>query len=81
MFLIFREWYEPHAVLMQEEGTVISGLLVGINIIDCNFDLKGDSLDAWVRIFSYEWRFQPTSILNFPLYSHPNYYLLAVAVG
>ena len=50
MFLMFREWYEPHAVLMQEEGTVISGLLVGINIIDCNFDLKGDSLDAWVRI-------------------------------
>ena len=50
-FLMFREWYEPHAVLMQEEGTVISGLLVGINIIDCNFDLKGDSLDAWVRIF------------------------------
>lgn len=51
MFLMFREWYEPHAVLMQEEGTVISGLLVGINIIDCNFDLKGDSLDAWVRTF------------------------------
>lgn len=30
------------------EGSVISGLLVGINIIDCNFDLKGDSLDTWV---------------------------------
>lgn len=33
---------------MQEEGGVISGLLVGLNIIDCNFDLKGDSLDVWV---------------------------------
>ena len=33
---------------MQEEGAVISGLLVGLNIIDCNFDLKGDSLDVWV---------------------------------
>ena len=55
MFLMFREWYEPHAALMQEEGTVISGLLVGINIIDCNFDLKGDSLDAWVSWnISYE---------------------------
>ncbi len=46
--LFFREWYDPHAVLMQEEGGVISGLLVGLNIIDCNFDLKGDSLDVWV---------------------------------
>jgi len=43
-----REWYDPHAILMQEEGGVISGLLVGLNIIDCNFDLKGDSLDVWV---------------------------------
>ena len=33
---------------MQEEGGVISGLLVGLNIIDCSFDLKGDSLDVWV---------------------------------
>ena len=43
-----REWYEPYAALIQEEGAVISGLLVGLNIIDCNFDLKGDSLDVWV---------------------------------
>lgn len=47
-FICFREWYDPHAILMQEEGGVISGLLVGLNIIDCNFDLKGDSLDVWV---------------------------------
>ena len=45
---IFREWYDSHAVLMQEEGVVIAGLLVGLNVIDCNFDLKGDSLDTWV---------------------------------
>ncbi|XP_031548653.1 RUN and FYVE domain-containing protein 2-like [Actinia tenebrosa] len=41
------EWYDNHALLMQEEGAVISGLLVGINVIDCNFDLKGDDLDTW----------------------------------
>ncbi|PFX26487.1 RUN and FYVE domain-containing protein 2 [Stylophora pistillata] len=45
-----RDWYDPHAALMQEEGSVISGLLVGINIIDCNFDLKGDSLDTWSAV-------------------------------
>ena len=38
---------------MQEEGAVISGLLVGLNIIDCNFDLKGDSLDVWVSTLTY----------------------------
>lgn len=47
-FICFREWYDPHAILMQEEGGVVSGLLVALNIIDCNFDLKGDSLDVWV---------------------------------
>ena len=45
---ICREWYEPHAVLVQEEGTVIGGLLVGLNVIDSNFDLKADKLDTWV---------------------------------
>ncbi|KAM7449926.1 RUN and FYVE domain-containing protein 1 [Porites harrisoni] len=60
---LLREWYEPHAVLMQEEGTVISGLLVGINIIDCNFDLKGDSLDAW------------SSVLDLSLYLKDGNYL------
>ncbi|XP_027038008.1 RUN and FYVE domain-containing protein 2-like [Pocillopora damicornis] len=47
---LLRDWYEPRAALMQEEGSVISGLLVGINIIDCNFDLKGDSLDTWSAV-------------------------------
>lgn len=47
---LLRDWYDPHAALMQEEGSVISGLLVGINIIDCNFDLKGDSLDTWSAV-------------------------------
>ncbi|KAK3702965.1 hypothetical protein QZH41_012404 [Actinostola sp. cb2023] len=41
------EWYDSHALLMHEEGVVLSGLLVGINVIDCNFDLKGDNLDTW----------------------------------
>ena len=31
-----------------EEGIVISGLLVGLNVIDCNFDLKGEDIDTQV---------------------------------
>ncbi|XP_067053656.1 RUN and FYVE domain-containing protein 2-like [Acropora muricata] len=60
---LVREWYEPHSVLMQEEGGVISGLLVGLNIIDCNFDLKGDSLDVW------------SSVLDLSLYLKDGNYL------
>jgi hypothetical protein len=46
--LLHSDWYDSHALLMQEEGVIISGLLVGINVIDCNFDLKGGDLDTWV---------------------------------
>ena len=47
---MFREWYDTHATLVQEEGGVIAGLLVGLNVIDCNFDVKGDNLDTWVSL-------------------------------
>ncbi|EDO29706.1 predicted protein, partial [Nematostella vectensis] len=57
------EWYESHALLMQDEGIVISGLLVGINVIDCNFDLKGDNLDTW------------SSVLDLSLYLKDGNYL------
>ena len=36
--------------MMNEESVVISGLLVGLNIIDCNLDLKGENLDSSVSI-------------------------------
>ena len=76
---IFRDWYEPRAALMQEEGSVISGLLVGINIIDCNFDLKGDSLDTWV---SGKTCFQERSISNNKRFKQQNSFkLLTGCVG
>ena len=28
-----------------EEGSVIAGMLVGLNVIDCNLCLKGEDLD------------------------------------
>jgi hypothetical protein len=30
----FSEWYEQSATMMGEEGAVIGGLLVGLNVID-----------------------------------------------
>ncbi|XP_033124545.1 RUN and FYVE domain-containing protein 2-like isoform X2 [Anneissia japonica] len=43
---ILSEFYEPGAALMEEEAAVIAGLLVGLNVIDCNLYLKGDDLDS-----------------------------------
>lgn len=45
---IFSEWYESSATLMGEEGAVIGGLLVSLNVIDCNICIKGGDLDVQV---------------------------------
>lgn len=42
--------------MMEEEGTVIAGLLVGLNVLDCNMCIKGEDLD------------QPVSFLVFPCF-------------
>ncbi len=34
------EIYENEALLLSDEATVIAGLLVGLNVIDCNLCLK-----------------------------------------
>jgi hypothetical protein len=39
---IFRDFYEPYALMLGEEAMVVSGLLIGLNIIDCNMVLKDD---------------------------------------
>lgn len=49
------EFYEPDALMMEEEGAVIVGLLVGLNVIDANLCLKGEDLDSQVKIkFKYD---------------------------
>jgi hypothetical protein len=44
------DFYEPGAFLMEDEGTVIAGLLVGLNVIDCNLGIKDEDLDQPVCI-------------------------------
>lgn len=34
---------------MEEEGTVIVGMLVGLNVIDANLCVKGEDLDSQVK--------------------------------
>lgn len=44
------EFYEPNALMMEEEGAVIAGLLVGLNVIDANLCMKGEDLDSQVTL-------------------------------
>uniref|UniRef100_W5N457 RUN and FYVE domain containing 1 n=1 Tax=Lepisosteus oculatus TaxID=7918 RepID=W5N457_LEPOC len=43
---LLSEFYEPGALLLEEEGSVIVGMLVGLNVIDANLCLKGEDLDS-----------------------------------
>ena len=43
------DFYESSAVMLEEEGAVIVGLLVGLNVIDANLCVKGEDLDTQVR--------------------------------
>ena len=42
------DWYEDDAVMMCEEGSVIAGLLMGLNAIDYNVMMKGEDFDKSV---------------------------------
>lgn len=38
--VLLAEYFEPDALMMSEEATIIVGLLVGLNVIDCNLCIK-----------------------------------------
>ncbi|GIY75059.1 RUN and FYVE domain-containing protein 2 [Caerostris darwini] len=42
---ILREFYERDALMMSEEAIIVGGLLVGLNVIDCNLCVKEEDLD------------------------------------
>ncbi|XP_065773343.1 RUN and FYVE domain-containing protein 1 isoform X8 [Muntiacus reevesi] len=50
---LLSEFYEPEALMMEEEGTVIVGLLVGLNVLDANLCLKGEDLDSQVGVIDF----------------------------
>ncbi|MGH0190993.1 UNVERIFIED_CONTAM: hypothetical protein FKN15_055378 [Acipenser sinensis] len=39
--------------MMEEEGAVIAGLLVGLNVIDANLCMKGEDLDSQVGVIDF----------------------------
>ncbi|KAL0973828.1 hypothetical protein UPYG_G00211730 [Umbra pygmaea] len=47
------EFYEPGALVMEEEGVVLGGMLVGLNVIDANLCIKGEDLDSQVGVIDF----------------------------
>ena len=43
--LYYRDLYEAGAMMLEDESIVIAGLLVGLNVIDCNMAIKDEDLD------------------------------------
>ncbi|XP_022258849.1 protein RUFY3-like [Limulus polyphemus] len=50
---ILVEFYEPGALMFSEEAVVIGGLLVGLNVIDCNLCVKGEDLDSQQGVIDF----------------------------
>lgn len=48
LLCLFSDFYENSALMLEEEGAVIVGLLVGLNVIDANLCVKGEDLDSQV---------------------------------
>ncbi|XP_046407032.1 RUN and FYVE domain-containing protein 2 isoform X3 [Ischnura elegans] len=61
---VLSEYYEPEALLMSDEAIVIVGLLVGLNVIDCNLCVKEEDLDC------------PQGVIDFSLYLRSSHHLI-----
>ncbi|XP_059619621.1 protein RUFY3 isoform X3 [Phlebotomus argentipes] len=47
------EYYEPHALMMSDEVILIMGILVGLNVIDCNLCVKEEDLDSQQGVIDF----------------------------
>lgn len=50
---LLSEFYDTGALMVEEEGSVMGGLLVGINVIDANLCIKGEDLDSQVGVIDF----------------------------
>ncbi|XP_064458494.1 RUN and FYVE domain-containing protein 2-like [Ornithodoros turicata] len=57
------DFYEEDALVLSEEAVVIGGLLVGLNVIDCNLCVKEEDLDS------------QQGVIDFGLYLRDNSYV------
>ncbi|XP_029496055.1 RUN and FYVE domain-containing protein 2 isoform X2 [Oncorhynchus nerka] len=50
---LLSDFYDNSAMMVEEEGAVIVGLLVGLNVIDANLCVKGEDLDTQVGVIDF----------------------------
>ncbi|XP_063985153.1 protein RUFY3 isoform X5 [Diachasmimorpha longicaudata] len=50
---LLSEYFETDALMLSEEAIVIMGLLVGLNVIDCNFCVKEEDLDCQQGVIDF----------------------------
>ncbi|XP_077434370.1 RUN and FYVE domain-containing protein 1 [Vanacampus margaritifer] len=50
---LLSEFYDPGALMLEEEGAVMGGLLVGLNVLDANLCIKGEDLDSQVGVIDF----------------------------
>ena len=58
LYNICREYYEEGAILLQEDATILQGLMVGLNCIDCHLSIKDnthldDPVSPFIYMFTY----------------------------
>ncbi|XP_045117500.1 RUN and FYVE domain-containing protein 2-like isoform X2 [Portunus trituberculatus] len=50
---LLTEFYETGALMLADEAIVIMGLLVGLNVIDCNLCVKEEDLDSQMGVIDF----------------------------
>ncbi|CAL8236444.1 unnamed protein product [Arctogadus glacialis] len=63
---LLSEFYEPGSLMLEDEGTVIVGLLVGLNVIDANLCIKGEDLDSQVAVIDFSLYLKDTANTETP---------------
>lgn len=57
---VLHEFYEPGSLLLSEDAVVLLGLLLGLNVVDCNLCLK-----VYLRAFGKCWFFTRMILILF----------------
>nr|CAG4643860.1 EOG090X043H [Lepidurus arcticus] len=50
---IMSEFFEMGSLLVSDEAVIIMGLLLGLNVIDCNICIKGEDLDSQQGVIDF----------------------------
>ena len=58
---VLSDFYEPRALLRSEESGIVTGLLLGLNIVDCNLCVK---VNVYSFLFMHDFNHTATNIVE-----------------